>query len=167
MPEHSEEPPQWLWVPLVSAVALLAPGILALATHRVFLFASLGPTAVTIAQQPTQPSARAYNALVSHTVALGIAFAMVFAFGLAHAPSVFMTGSVSGARVAASLLSVAIAMVFELALRAKHPPAAATALLVSLGSFHPTWYDTALVLGGVVTVTVVAEIMRRIRLAMR
>ena len=164
MPEKLDGPPQWVWVPLVSAIALLGPGALALATHRIFLFASLGPTAVTIAQQPTQPSARPYNTVVSHALGLAAAFAMMFAFGLAHTPSIFQTGNVSGARVAASVLAVGIAMLLEMLLRAKHPPAASTTLLASLGSFHPTWHDTGLVMAGVVTVTVIAEILRGIRL---
>jgi hypothetical protein len=164
MPERSDEPPQWLWVPLLSALALIGPGALALATHRLFLFASLGPTAVTMAQQPRQPSARAYNAVVSHAAGLAAAFSMVFAFGLAHTPSIFMTGTVSPARFGASILAVAMAMLLEMVLKAQHPPAASTTLLASLGSFHPTWYDTGLVMGGVVAVTLVGEILRRIRL---
>ncbi|HEX4049897.1 MAG TPA: HPP family protein [Steroidobacteraceae bacterium] len=159
-----EEPSQWLWVPLAAAISLTVPGMIALVTHRVFLFASLGPTAITIAQQPTHPSARPYNTLVAHAVGFAMAVAFVFAFGLAHAPSVFMVHEVSGARLAASVLAIAIATLLELALRAKHPPAASTTLLVTLGSFRPTWGDTLLVLGGVVMVTTVSEVLRRIRL---
>jgi len=161
-----EAAPRWVWVPLASGLALLVPGVLAMLTHRLFVFASLGPTAVTIAQQPLQPAARSYNALLGHLLGLGSGYAMVFAFGLAHTPSVFVLHTVSDARVAASVLAVAIAMLLELRLNARHPPAASTTLLASLGSFHPTWYDTGLVIGGVLSVTLTAEILRRIRLRM-
>lgn len=159
-----ESAPKWIWIPLSSALALLAPSALALGTHRVFLFASLGPTAVTIAQQPTQPAARPYNAVAGHLIGMTCGFAFVFAFGLAHTPSVFLLHDISAARVAASLLAVMVAMMLELRLNARHPPAAATTLLVSLGSFHPTWRDTALIVGGMITVVVVAELLRRVRL---
>ncbi len=44
---------------------------------------------------------------------------------------------------------LALAVLLELLLRAKHPPAASTTLLVALGSFHPTWHDAWVILAGV------------------
>ncbi|HTT04684.1 MAG TPA: HPP family protein [Steroidobacteraceae bacterium] len=164
MPDKFDDPPQWLWVPLASAAALAVPGLVALVTHRLLLFASLGPTAVTIAQQPLQPSARTYNALVGHALGFATGAAVVVAFGLTHAASVFVVHELTVRRVGAAILAIAIAALLELALRAKHPPAASTTLLVALGSFHPTWNDTLLVLGGVVLVTAAGELLRRVRL---
>jgi hypothetical protein len=39
-------------------------------------------------------------------------------------------------------------------------------LLVALGSFHPTPADTIAVIGGVVSVVIAAELIRRARLAL-
>lgn len=157
---------EWLVVPLASVLALLVPGLIGIATHRLFLFASLGPTAVTLAQQPHHPSSRAYNALVGHLIGLGVGFAVVGALGLATTPSVFELHALSGMRVLAALLSVGLAALGELLLRARHPPAASTTLLVALGSFHPTAGDTIAVLGGVVSLVATAELVRRARFAL-
>ncbi len=154
-----------LWIVLGSTVPLLAAGAAALASHKLFLFASLGPTAALITHLPTQPSARPYSVFVSHAIGFGCGCLLVFAVGLAGAPSVFQTQQLSWARVGAAVLAVLLATLLELALSAQHPPAAATTLLVALGSFHPNWADTAAVLGGVLTVMVTAELLRRARLS--
>jgi len=158
--------PEWLVVPLATALAMLVPGVIALAMHRLFLFASLGPTAVTLAHQPLHPSARAYNAIVGHLIGLGVGFAVVALLGLAYAPSIFEVHALSGARVGAAVLAVALAVLGELLLNARHPPAAATTLLIALGSFHPTASDTIAVLVGVVSLVIAAELIRRARLAL-
>jgi len=123
-----------------------------------------GPTAVTGAQQPQHPSSRPYNALVGHAIGFASGCAMVFAFGLNHMPSVFELHSVGLAR-AAAVCALALATLLELLLRAQHPPAAATTLLVALGSFHPTWHDAVLVYGGIIGVILAGEAMRQGRLA--
>ncbi len=155
----------WIWLPLGAAVPLLAAGAVALAAHRLFLFASLGPTAALITQLPTQPSARPYNVFVGHALGFASGCALVFAFGIASAPSVFISHDVSWARIGAAVISVLLAAALEVLCNAQHAPSAATTLLVALGSFHPTWTDTGAVLGGVVIVMVVAELLRRVRLA--
>ncbi|HWG75826.1 MAG TPA: HPP family protein [Steroidobacteraceae bacterium] len=156
--------PEWIVAPLATALALVLPGVIALLTHRVFLFASLGPTAVTLAHQPLHPSARAYNAVLGHLLGLGVGFAVVAVLGLAYAPSVFELHAISGARVGAALLAIALAVLGELLLNARHPPAAATTLLVALGSFHPTATDSIAVVGGVLSLVIAAELVRRARL---
>jgi hypothetical protein len=155
--------PPIVWAPLASAVALTVPIALALATHRLFLFASLGPTAVLLAHDPRHPSARTYAALVAHAGGFLAAAASVTVFGIARAPSVFVAGSVSPARAGAAVLALAIAIVLEVALHAEHPPAASTTLLVALGSFHPTLANAALVVGGVAAVLVLGTPMRWLR----
>jgi hypothetical protein len=95
-----------------------------------------------------------------------VGFAVVAVLGLAHTPSVFQLHALSGVRVGAALLAVLLAALGELLLKARHPPAAATTLLVALGSFHPTPADTIAVIGGVVSVVIAAELIRRARLAL-
>lgn len=157
-------PSQWVWAPLASALPLVLVAALAVVTHRVFLFASLGPTAVMAAQHPQQRSSQAYNALAGHLIGFVSGCVLVLAFGLAAEPSVFQMHDVSLSRAAASIVALAVAAGLELPLRAQHPPAASTTLLVTLGSFHPTWGDAELVLGGVLLVTAVTELLRRLRL---
>jgi hypothetical protein len=148
------------WMCCAPALALLAPGIVAVLAHQLILFASLSPTAVTMIHQAGHPPARAYNSFVGHLVGLASACLFVFALGLSAAPSVFEVHSVSGARLAAALLSVALATLLEMLLRAQHPPAAATTLLVALGSFHPNWHDATLIISGVVLVIGAGMLLR-------
>jgi hypothetical protein len=48
-------------------------------------------------------------------------------------------------------------------LRAYHPPAAATALLITLGAYRMTGRTPLALIGGVVLVAVTAEILNRLR----
>lgn len=145
-------------------VALAVPAALAVATGQVFLFPSLAPTAVMVANEPKHPGSRPYSIVLAHVVGMAAGFAAVAVLGIAHAPSVFAAGHVSLARAAAALLAIGVGTAVELSLRAQHPPAASTTLLAALGSFHPTWHDAALVLGGVAAVTVSGEAVRLWRL---
>lgn len=154
-----------LWSPISAAVIAAVPAIVGLATGRLLLFPSLGPTALMQAHVPEHQSSRPYNVLVSHMVGLASAFVAVTIFGIADAPSVFALHSLSPARVCASLVAIAVATFVEIALDASHPPAAATTLLAALGSFKRTWGDAALVAGGIVLVLAAGEIVRRIRIA--
>lgn len=164
MSRQSRHMPQWVWVPIASALALLLPAAVAVGTHRLLLFASLGPTAVIAVQQPRLPSSRPYNAFVGHMIGLGCGIAVTYMFGLSAAPSVFVAHEVSLSRATASIVAVLFAALLELRLRAQHPPAASTTLLMALGSFHPTWSDIAAIVGGVALVTVSAELLRRLSL---
>lgn len=151
-----------VWVPLASGVAVGVPGLIALLTHHLILFASLGPTSVMIAQQPLLASTRPYNAIVGHMIGLGAGFFAVWVLGIAAQPSVFVLHLVSGPRVAAALLAIALAMGLEMLFKAQHPPGAATTLLAALGSFRLGWTDTWEVLVGVVAVTITSELLQRL-----
>jgi HPP family len=150
------------WVPLASGIALGVAGLIALLTHHLILFASLGPTSVMIAQQPLLASTKPYNSIVGHMIGLGAGFFAVWVLGIAAQPSVFAVHALSGARLGAALLAVATATGFELLLEAQHPPAASTTLLAALGSFRLDWTYTWEVLVGVVAVTVTGELLRRL-----
>jgi hypothetical protein len=147
-------------VPLASSVAIGVPGIIALLTHHLILFASLGPTAVMIVQQPLLASAKPYNSVVGHMIGLGSGFFAVWVLGIAAQPSIFTAHVVSGPRVCAAVIAIAIAMLLETVLKARHPPAASTTLLAALGSFRLDWTYTWEVLVGVVTVTATGELLR-------
>ncbi|HVX40625.1 MAG TPA: HPP family protein [Gemmatimonadaceae bacterium] len=159
--------PHGLWSPITAAVVTAVPALAALASGQVLLFPSLGPSAVMQAHSPNHESSRFYNVVVSHVVGLAAADLCVFAFGVAHTPSVFQAHAVSGGRAAAAVLAILIGTAVELALHASHPPAASTTLLAALGSFRPTVHDTVLVVGGVLIVATAGEIARRVRLGAR
>lgn len=152
--------PLAVWVPLASGVAVGVPGLVALLTHHLILFASLGPTSVMIAQQPLLASTRPYNAIVGHMIGLGAGFFAVWVLGIASEPSVFVTHLVSGPRVGAALLAIALATGLEILCRAQHPPGAATTLLAALGSLRLDWTDTWEVLVGVLAVTIAGELLQ-------
>jgi len=142
-------------------MAIGVAGLIALATHRPILFASLGPTSVMIAQQPLLASTKPYNAIAGHMIGLGAGFFAVWALGIAQEPSVFVTHVVTGPRVCGVLLAIAVAMGLEILLKAQHPPGAATTLLTALGSFRIGWTDTWEVLAGVLAVTLTGELLRQ------
>ena len=152
--------PLVIWVPLASGVAIGVPGLIALLTHHLILFASLGPTSVMIAQQPLLASTKPYNSIVGHMIGLGAGFFAVWVLGIAAQPSVFVTHMVSGPRVCAALLAIAIATGLEILLKAQHPPGAATTLLAALGSFRLDWTNTWEVIVGVVAVTIAGELLQ-------
>jgi hypothetical protein len=151
-------------IPIGAGLTTLAPGLAALAAHSVLLFPSLGPTALMQAHAPQHESSHPYNVVVGHAVGLGSAFLFVWLFGLAHAPSVFEVHAVWASRVWATVLAIMLAALLEVALKAAHPPAASTTLLASLGSFKPTWGQTAQVAIGVAIVAIVGEGVRRYRI---
>lgn len=113
-----------------------------------------------IAQQPLLASTKPYNAVAGHMIGLGAGFFAVWVIGIAAAPSVFVTHMVSGPRVCAALLAIAVATGLEILLKAQHPPGAATTLLAALGSFRLDWANTWEVLVGVVAVTITGELLQ-------
>jgi len=152
----------WLYLPLAAGVAIALPGALAVCSHQPFLFASLGPTAALMVQQPGHPAADWYNAVVGHALGLFAACSIVWFLGLSASPSIFERGT-SWVRVGAAALSLTLAISLETLARVQHPPAASTTLLVALGSFRPTWHDGTSILVGVVAVTLAAELLKRSR----
>lgn len=62
------------------------------------------------------------------------------------------------------MLAVGLNMLFGLLLKASHPPAAATTLLVALGGFEMSVHGALTVIAGVSIVATVGEALRRIRL---
>ncbi len=156
--------PNALWAPFAVGLLTLVPGVIGLATGRLLLFPSLGPTALLQVYSPEQPSSRFYNVVVGHLGGLLCGYAVVFLFGIAYAPSVFELHQLSTARLGAAVVAVMLATWLEWLLRAKHAPAASTTLLVALGSFKPTLPDTAAVVLGVLSIAATGEMLRRLRL---
>lgn len=97
-----------------------------------------------------------------HLIALLCALAVVFVTGAVDAPGVLEARALSGVRVLAAVLAVLLSMWVQTALRARHPPAEATTLLVALGALKPDVATVLTVLAGVTLVAVLGEAARRL-----
>jgi len=127
------ERPVWAAFMLVNGfltIALLAG--LAMVTRTPFVFPSLGPTAFLFFFTPTLPAASPRNTLMGHAIGIGCGYGALLATGLAHAPPTIVVG-VDPARILAAALSLAFTGAIMILLKAAHPPAGATTLIISLG----------------------------------
>lgn len=127
------ERPVWAAFMLVNGfltIALLAG--LAMVTRTPFVFPSLGPTAFLFFFTPTLPAASPRNTLIGHAIGITCGYGALLVTGLAHAPPA-MTVGVDFPRILAAALSLAFTGAIMILLRAAHPPAGATTLIISLG----------------------------------
>lgn len=152
-----------VWVPLVSGILVLVAGAMTLATGKPWLFAGIGPTAVMLAASPSHPTTRFHSIVLGHAVALLCAWLAVLLLG-AGSSAGLLSGPPSVARIWASAFAVAVTVLVQPSVRAYHPPAAATALLVTLGVYRINWQNALALLGGVLAVALVGEWLRRVRL---
>jgi CBS domain-containing membrane protein len=111
-------------------IAILAA--VAMVSRTPFVFPSLGPTAFLVFFTPRIPAASPRHTLYGHAIGILCGYGSLWLFGLEHAPAA-MTIGVSGARVGAAALSLASTGALMILLKAAHPPAGATTLIVSLG----------------------------------
>ena len=136
------------------------------ATGEPLIFASLGPTAYELIEQPHMRSARTYNIVVGHLIGLGAGFFSVWILGAWSAPNVLSAGVVSANRLWATTLAATLTTLLTFLLKAGQPAALATALLVSLGAMQTGKGALAIVLG-VVIIAAIGEPLRRVRLRMQ
>jgi CBS-domain-containing membrane protein len=104
--------------------------------------------------------------VLGHAAAFVCAWLAVLLLG-ADAEPTLLGKAIPVARVWASALAVAVTALVMPSLRAYHPPAAATALLVTLGAYRVTWKNSFSLLAGVLVVALLGEWFQRIRLAER
>ena len=115
------------------SIALMAT--VALVSGQPFIFPSLGPTAFLFFYTPLAPAASPRNAVIGHLIGALAGWVSLAVFGLLYAgPAV--GGGVTVARVGAAALSLGLTSGLMVLLRAPHPPAGATTLIVSLGLLH-------------------------------
>lgn len=156
--------PDVVWSPLTSAGLMLIVGIVGLLANQPWLFPSLGPTAFLQVETPQQSGSKFYNTVIGHCLGLLAGYLSVAMLGAAEAPAVLLTHDLTAIRVWAAALAVGLNTLFGLLLKASHPPAAATTLLVALGGFEPKVSSILTVLAGVIIVATIGESLRRIRL---
>lgn len=147
--------------PIAAGVVTAAIGLLAMALGQPLLFPSLGPTAVVQIEYPEHVTARFYNTVVGHLAGAAAAFACVIVAGADRLPPA--TVEVTLPRVVAASLALGLTIAATRLLRASHPPAASTTLLVALGGFPVTIGAAAAILVGVVLVGVIGGGIRVLR----
>jgi CBS-domain-containing membrane protein len=133
---------------------LLTIGILAalaMATDTPSLFPSLGPTAFLLFSTPMLPAACPRNTVEGHLIGVIAGYVSLVLFGLTDEPATILSG-VSGARVGAAALSLALTSGFMVWLQRPHPPAGATTLIVSLGLLREPWQLCVLMIAVVLMV---------------
>jgi CBS domain-containing membrane protein len=115
-----------------SLIAIAVSGLAAWGFDEPLLFPSLGATAFLFFETPMAEVASPRNAIIGHTVAVVAAVVGIAAFGLIDAPSAY-EGGVVPERIGAVALAVALTGGTLRLLRAAHPPAGATTIIVSSG----------------------------------
>ena len=128
-------PPRLVWALYVLVngfltIALLA--LLAVVTNSPFVFPSLGPTAYLLFIAPLAENSSPRNTILGHAIGLVCGYAAFATTGAATIPFGVHTG-VYWPRIVAAALSLSATGAFMVLLRAGHPPAGATTLIVSLG----------------------------------
>jgi HPP family len=156
--------PQMVWSPAAAALLILAAGAVSLAAKQPWLVASVAATAFLQAHSPDDQSSRMYNAVVGHAIALVAAFLAVALVGAGGLPSILSTkATLASARVWASALAMGLTMIGQQAARAFHAPAAATALLITVGIYKPTPKTAVAVMATVLLIAGAGEGLRRVR----
>jgi CBS domain-containing membrane protein len=148
-----------LYTFVAAALAMVVSGFAAYLWGQPLIFPSLGLTAYLFFESPMSERASPRNVVIGHLVAIAAGFLSLALFGLLDDPSVLQEG-VTLACVGAATLSTALTGAVLLLLRASHPPAGATVLIVSLG-FLRNPSEMFVLAAGVVILTVVGWAINR------
>lgn len=140
------------------SIALVA--MLALITQEAFIFPSLGATAFILFHVPLAQPASPRNVFCGHLVGAVMGLVGLYAFGLQDAPSAFLTG-VDASRVGSVAVAMGLTSCLMVALNVVHPPAGATALIVSLG-LMPSPEQLPVLMAGVLLLLLQAFFMNRL-----
>lgn len=131
--------------------------------HAPLVFTSLGPTAYELIEKPNAKSARTYNIIAGHFVALAAGYLALWLLHAWSSPKVASAGFVAGPRIWAAVIAVTVTTLVTLAIRASQPASLSTALLVALGSMQ-TAKDAVAIVAAVLIMAAVGEPLRRLRL---
>jgi len=136
-----------LYTALGSLLTIALSGVLAWALDEPLVFPSLGATAFLFFETPMAEVASIRNTVIGHAVGAGVAFVWLNVFGLVGDASAIATGFTAD-RVVCVALSLAFTGGILRLLRAAHPPAGATTVIVSVGLLT-TWDELLILLAGV------------------
>ncbi|WP_277553773.1 HPP family protein [Halobaculum limi] len=139
------------------AALLAVAGALAWATGRPLVFPSLGPSAYLVAVGSGRPTARELVGGHAVGVAAGLLSYHALAGGAVITDSLAATAPAGAHLAASAVASVGLTTAGMAALDARHAPACATTLIVSLGLLS-SFADAAVVLVGVLALFLAAEL---------
>jgi CBS domain-containing membrane protein len=128
-------PERYVWAVFMLINGLITIGLLAglaMLFRTPLVFPSLGPTAFLFFFTPNLPTASPRNTIYGHAIGIACGFGALLLTHLHHAPPAMVMG-VTPARVLAAALSLACTGALMILLKAPHPPAGATTLIISLG----------------------------------
>ncbi len=151
------------WAPGVCAALVIIVGALGFWMHQPWLFAGLGPSILLIASNPGHETSRFRSIAVGHLAAIGCAYLALLLLNATGAPSLLAAATMSLPRVWASAGALAMLVVVQPQLRSYHPPAAATALLVTSGAYRMTGKTPLALMAGVLAVAIAAELLHYLR----
>jgi len=157
-----------LWSATLSVLVLAAAGAVGIALKQPWLFPSLGPTLMVVAETPREPAAHPRNVLVGHLVGLGAGLIGLLVTGLRSHPSAVQEG-LTGHRLVAVCLAIGLTALLLQLIRCPHPPAGATTLIVALGILRttPELRTMALAVVGVAAVAAVVHLRTSTSAALR
>jgi len=152
-----------LWVPAVCAAVIVLTGAIGVWLRQPWLFAGLAPTIVMAAANPAHETTSFRAIVVGHLAAMACGYLAVLLLNATGAPTMIATRIVPMDRVWASAAALALLVVVQPQLKAFHPPAAATALLVTLGAYRMAGKTPLVLVGSVVLVALAFEGLKRVR----
>jgi CBS-domain-containing membrane protein len=151
------------WMLFVFVNGFVAIGILAtiaMVSKAPFIFPSLGASAILMFYSPPLPTASPRSVILGHAIGILCGYAALVVTGLQHSPSALVTG-VDATRVIAAALSIALTGAVMVFFRVTHPPAGATALVISLGVFTKL-YQLPIMETAVIILTLQAIIVNKL-----
>ena len=160
----TERIPDGFWAPVIGAFLIFAVGIISLIVDQPWLFPVLGTTAYLQVEQPGHERTRFYNVIIGHYIGIGAGLIGIVIFNLWNVPSIFMTYHLVPGEVGAAGIAVFLTIIINMFLRASHPPAASTTILISLGAITTLPQIVSLVIG-ISIIAIIGEAFRKIRIS--
>ena len=154
-----------LIAPVCEGVLILVMALASWVTRNPLIFASLGPTAYELVETPERPSARPYNVIAGHLIAILAAFLAIYLTKSTHVPPLTESG-IPLPRVWAAGIAASTTVLVTLVARAAQPAAVATSLLIALGTMKQ-WRDGILIMAAVLLMTALGTPIRKWRLKAR
>lgn len=145
---------------VLSALGLVFIALIGAIAHQPLLFPSLGPTIFVITLAPNEPTARFLNIIIGHSIGILSALITIPVIGLVlyQFPNSEMSTQLAYGLSAA--LAVSLTVMLQVKIRALHPPAAATTMLLVLGGVRAEWPAIMYVMGSIIFVAVYGELIR-------
>jgi CBS-domain-containing membrane protein len=147
------------FVGLNAAISMVLISAIALATREPFVFPSLGPTAFLLFYAARNPVASPRNTIIGHLVGIVAGYVALLAMGLQNTPA--RLDDVTWPRAGAAAISLSLTAAAMVLLRAPHPPAGATTLIISLGMLH-TLPQLGIVMAGVILLVLQGYLVNRL-----